>query len=257
MEENVLILNFDGVHKMNNNAAEQIVDTKIVNRIRKMLSIAHGTAAGGEHERDTAMKMVLTLMAKHNLNMTDMVEKHQTVDENRVQEDVIFRDEPWARSIVASMAKLFFCLVYTSRRGKEIKYVFIGRESNVQTAKEMCAYLIDSVSKESRKVTTTLGGGSSTFKTSFRKGASSKISQRADELRRDAEKDSVATKTPGTALVLAGVYAQEMKANERVLAGTGVTLSAAVNRTAKSVNALGYHVGSQFGAKVGLTKQVR
>ena len=51
------------------------MEDKIIDKIAKLLAVANGNAAGGEHERDTAMRMATKLLIKHNLSMVDITGK--------------------------------------------------------------------------------------------------------------------------------------------------------------------------------------
>lgn len=229
---------------------------KVISKVKKLLAVANGNAAGGEHERDVAMKMAMNLLTKHNLDMADV--NGSKDKEGRIQQQVIFRDEPWARSIAASVAEMMFCYVYVTRTHEGMVFTFIGLESNVETAKAMTEYLITSVAKESRSQTSK-AGQTSGFKTSFRKGASQRIWERCSMLRTDAEVESVklSLSTPGTGLVLADVYTNELSANKQYVANMGVTITPAKKTKSKPVGVAGYEAGRAFGDKVGLNKQIK
>lgn len=228
-------------------------EDKIISKVRKLLNTANGTAEGGEHERDTAMRMALNLLAKHNLSMSDLEESKQ--EDRCVDNDSTFHSAPWMRTVGYAMAELFFCAFYVTRiHGKNrLRFTFIGREGNVQTAKEMTTYLIKSVESESRKAQKQ-HGQTGEWAGGFRKGAGMRIWVRSKELRKQAEQESNAA-TTGTALVLASVYAQEKSKNEQYIQGMGVELTVRKAVTHKT-NTSGYIAGDNFGKTVSLNKQV-
>jgi hypothetical protein len=119
---------------------------KVIARIKKMMSMAKGTAVGGEAERETAMKMA----------------------------DVC----PWRWSVAYSLANLYFCEYFSTQvPGKQRKNLhFVGLESNVQTAKEMTAYAIKSIYGQSVKTRKESGQtAAAAFETSFCNAAAAAI----------------------------------------------------------------------------------
>jgi len=226
---------------------------KVIDKVRKLMAVAHGTAEGGEHERDTALKMALNLLAKHNLSMGDLAQP----TEDRLAGKDEYHSTPWMRFVGHAIADLFFCSFFSSQvSGKNKRvYTFVGLEGNVATAREMTAYVIKSIQAESNKLAKAAGQGE-TWANSFRKGAASKISQRCAELRRQAERDNAGQASSGTSLVLASLYGTESLANKAYIANAlGITLTtkAAVTRNNR---ADGVAAGLDFGSKLSLNKQV-
>lgn len=231
------------------------ISEKIVSKIRKLMAMANGNAEGGEHERDTALKMALNLLAKHNLSMADVKEKDK---EGRKTEEFEMASHAWAKFVINAVAQMLFCKIFTTKIGKstdtKMRVTFIGRESNVITAKEMSLYIIKSITREAaRKAKET--GQAGAFQRSFCNGAGTVVSLRCMELRRAEEEASKAT--PGTGLVLASLYAQELAANDQyVVAVMGVKLvTKPLNPKSKSTG--GHEAGVAFGKKINLNKQIQ
>jgi hypothetical protein len=231
------------------NDAEQ---DKVLGRIRKMMALANDAAAS-EGERDNAMRMVLATLAKHNLTMAE-AEAHGQQEEARERGDTLSRDQPWCKHVAHSIAKLYFCRYFFSRtavKGK-VKHNFVGRPANVATAQAMADYVIRSIMSEANREWKKQANPGPWW-TAFCKGASVRISERCDELRKAEE--AASEKTPGTAVVLASFYQRELAANNAWLERAGLVLTKGKSRE-KAYGGDGYGAGKAFGDKVSLNRQV-
>lgn len=226
---------------------------KALERVRKMLALSKDKGAT-EGERDNALRMAHATLAKYNLTMAEAEAdggKHGEKRDEGQQEVLAW---PWMRHVQYAVAKLFFCVYYYSKSQRKNYSIgtFVGRESNVETAKEISAYVIQSITKEANQHRKNGGDW-----LSFCKGAANRIVERCDELRDSAEKQSNDVKTPGTAIVLASFYQQEEQANRQFLATIGVNLVTSTPRKRKKAYASDFAAGRQHGDKINLNRQVR
>jgi hypothetical protein len=235
-------------------------EEKIIARVRKLLAIANDNAAGGEHERDTAMKMALKLLAMHNLAMADVGSGEKPPQEARVAEREVYYDYVWMRTMASAIAKLYFCHMFTTKTDKKDRsvFTFVGLESNVTTAREMFSYVVKSVVAEASRATTA-ARENQTFKWSFCKGAAHRIWERCTALRKEAEKEQDDAPKTGTALVLlSNVYEQENRANlVHIQQQLGVRLVQRKSTNQRNTRSDGFGQGREFGGRVGLNKQVK
>jgi hypothetical protein len=233
------------------------IDEKVISKIRKLMAVANGNASGGEHERDTALKMALNLLAKHNLAMSDVKQADQ---EGRKSEEVGITSHAWIRCFISPLAQMFFCTAFTTKLAPfKMKVTFIGLESNVATATEMFKYIIKSISKEASRLARE-GGLSGPFERSFCNGAGKQISSRCCELKHEAESESEAypTKSNGTALVLASLYKTEACANLNYSVDVlNVHLYRGKNVNPQSKSKQAFDQGQAFGSKLNLSKQLK
>jgi hypothetical protein len=228
-----------------------MTEEKIISRIQKMLAIANDLAAT-EGERDNALRMAYNLMAKHNLEMATIEAHGKKNDEPRVNFPNVSWSWQWARHVNHIVAKLFFCKYYYHEviNGTQITHHFIGRESNAMTAAVMADYVVNSILKEARKL---YKSNTSAATRSFATGAMHRLSFRVDELIRQKEQEfSQGSGQPGTALVLASLYAQEDAANELVMPDD---LRVKKARSSK-VQGDAYYAGQDFGGKINLSAQL-
>ena len=227
-------------------------DIKIIDKVKKLLNMAGGDAAGGEHERDTAMKMALKLLAKHNLSMADC----QTVKEGRLSVTMEAELCPWRKVVGGAIAKLFFSSFYFQRvPGKQRnRFTFVGLESNIETSLQMTKFLIKSLTREV-KLQRAAHGYTSAWETSFFNAASIRISQRCYAIRAEAEAES--TPAAGTGLVLASLYAQEEASNLRHIAEEmGLVLKTGKPSKMSFGDLNGAAAGREFGDNVSLSNNI-
>jgi Protein of unknown function (DUF2786) len=223
---------------------------RIIDRIRKMLRLA-SDAGATEGERENALRMAHATLAKYNLDIAMVEESGGKVEgEERGVLRAVFYGRPWARQVANAVAELFFCsyICSTHKKAKMTQHCFVGRQSNAITAREMSAYLVESIIKEGRKFRP-LGNAACR---SFAIGAAISIRRRVDLL---IEERSQEKATPGTSLVLASLYSREAAANKLVF-------DQAFPKTQKTsggkdVNSdIGYAAGREYGQNVSFDRQV-
>lgn len=225
---------------------------KIIAKVTKLLATANGTAEGGEHERNTAMKMALNLLAKHNLSMADCETPTEGREATIIEHDLC----PWLRVVANSVAKMYFSHFFSSRiHGKQrMKFNFIGLESNVATSISMTNWIIKSMRKEAAKARKTFGHGAA-WETSFYNAAACRISERCIALRQEAEAASKPQAT-GTGMVLASLYDQEDKANSAYIKDVlgKILTTGKIRMSGGSLDGLA--AGREFGSNVNLSNQL-
>lgn len=226
---------------------EQTIDNKVLERIKKMLALSNDSGAT-EAERETALHMAYNTLAKYNLSLSDLPSEDTT--EARERQDVVISADRWARNLSMAVAKLFFCKYFYSQTGTsgKDKHNFVGRQSNVITAKYMSEYLIKSIKREASKRYTspTTPNGRS-----FCVGTVRSIGGRVEQmLQQDTES------TPGNAVALIGVHKREEEANASWLADEGTSLQTSKGRADNSLRSGAYHSGKEYGKSVSLNQQV-
>jgi hypothetical protein len=152
-----------------------------------------------------------------------------------------------------AVAKLFFCNYYTAGKlsSTKMRYIYVGKVSNATTAALMGEYLVTSILRECRKLyRENLSPQSRAFAT----GAADKIYWRVEELIK--EQGARAGAAPGTALVLANLYAQEKQGNDAHALELWGELKAGKARERAKVDREAYRAGVQFGAKASLNAQL-
>lgn len=228
---------------------------KILERVRKMIALANDAGAS-EGERDNALRMAHATLAKYNLTLSEAEASGSTPEEKRIDSAIETRSMPWAIRTAHGVGELFFCKYFFVRSGRgKVKHYFVGRESNVTTAKEISDFVIRSIMREASHRQKDEGAWDPhKFWLSFAKGAAESVWDRCIELRNSAERESQGAAT-GTSLVLASVYRREVEANSEYLRDVlKIKLKSSVSRE-RSAGA-GYNSGRDFGKSIPLHRQV-
>lgn len=162
-----------------NTAAKQ---EKILDRIRKLLTMAGDGAKDSEHERKIALERAQKLMIQHNITMQQVHSEFV-----RIGDSIEVKAGPWFRRVAQAASILFFCFMHYEKVPGTQRYrvTFTGRRDNVETAIEMTQYLIKGIRKgynEFKKV----AGDDNRLKTNFRNAAANALVIRAVEMRQSA-----------------------------------------------------------------------
>lgn len=248
--------------------------SRILSRVKKMMNLANDKGAS-EGERDNALRMAHSTLAKYNLDIAqvevnDKAKKGPATtgnaDEPRERGEGVFLGRTWSRQIAMGVAELFFCTYFyqkmksaTGRTGsRNVRHSFVGRHSNVLTAMHMTEYLIDSVHREATRYTTSVMGTEATYR-AFAQSAARHIHYRCGKLRQDSEQtipDAQPAK-PGMGLVLRNVYQIEAAANAEFLKRGGITIRTKTQWQKASGDHAAQEAGARHGATVSLARQVK
>jgi hypothetical protein len=236
------------------------VNKEVVEKIKKLLDRANCDASS-ETERETAMRMAYSIMAKHNMTMESLSEESNP--RTRVRKET--HGMAWARQIANSVGQLFFCrYVYSNAYGigkngwtvKKIniaEHSFIGKESNAITASELAAYLINSTFREgSRRMKIEGGERPYAWRMDFCKGVEDELIRRCYKLRAEQEAEQPAAST-GTSIVLADLYKQEFDANRDWIQNNIGKLGKGGRGSQGIGNAEAYGSGREYGKKLPLS----
>lgn len=220
---------------------------KILNRVQKMLALGKDSGAT-EAERDTAMKMAYKLLAKHNLTLADLPE-----EQSECREMLVYRvhGNKWIGQVCNQIARLFFCKYFFMRTSVAgvLNHHFVGRQSNVETARYMAEFIVKGIKREASK---RYGQATSHEGRAFGTGVSVTIILRVNELLAKQDLED----TPGTAIVIYNLHKAEQQANEQWISqNTNVTISTTKTKF-KDVDAHAYADGKEFGKTVSLNRQV-
>lgn len=218
----------------------------IIEKIKKLLALANDAGAS-EGERDNALRMAHGLLAKHNLDMSQVKASQQC--EGREEHMNPTWGMLWCRNLSNHVAKLFFCEYYYGHKinGTKMQHHFVGKSSNVVTAALMADFLIHSILKECRSRS---WHNLSVETRSFAMGATRMVGERVAKLMKSPEGVG-----ESTALVVQNLYQSEQEANEAFLKARGTSLVSTKSRST-AVDGYAYAAGKDYGSKVGLDVQV-
>jgi hypothetical protein len=241
---------------------------ELLAKLQKMLALAE-RSAGNEQEADTAMRMVLRLLAEHNLSMSDIEisAEHDDVIQEFTYETGV-KTEPAMRALIAKCAKLYFCsLLHRSENQyrSKIRYRFIGRKSNIDVAKSMSAYLVATVERLSQEASVQakqndpFGWNASktrSYRKSFRIGCAVRLSERIEKMIDDAKAAKLNASDGSTLPSLAPQYDREAQAVADFRRKEGISSTAGRRINLNDGNSSAYNAGYSAGNGIGLHGQV-
>jgi hypothetical protein len=218
---------------------------KIIDKIRKLLALAGNNDSGAE--REAALNKAHQLLLQHNLDMSQVADKVEEV--SAFNNAMGFNPSPWIRTIVNSIAELYFCKFVWTRTGpKSFKATFVGMRVDAEIAQMVSESLVKSVMREAHAHNRITGGSVASFKS----GAAAKIYYRCRKLIDEAAIDS----QPGTALVVQSLYkTRAQEADDWMKAHMG-ELKKPRSRLILRGDEAG-QAGARFGETVSLTAQVK
>ncbi len=206
--------------------ATQNID-KVLERAAKLMAVQENRGAS-EAEANIAAEHLQRLLQEHNLTLSQ-VEEHSSdggVDTKRVKDDIKThksRSQQWRVALLKGIAKNNFCLAQERSNWKTgPSLVVVGREINVKVTKMTYDYLSETFIREAREhgfpIWTKACRRDFIY---FMDGATSRVIERLDQRRREAEVESAMKPTVGNStgreLVLSDVYGSEADLNNDAL----------------------------------------
>lgn len=123
--------------------------SSIIEKIRNLIARAESSNHKGEVEN--CMALVEKLLAKHNLNPSDITPEDQRV--------VIDRDfatahdsESWHRMLLGVLARFYGCKTVNTKIGYKYHLTVAGRFSNVETLRLMWPFVLSQVAKAAKEL---------------------------------------------------------------------------------------------------------
>lgn len=112
------------------------LENSIVEKIQKMLATANDKAAS-ESEAQNALLMAQKFMAKHGLEMTDVIAHADEDQKKEVVSDFTEsqKTEWWQGRLATIVANNFRCFIYVSKYSGNQRIVFVGVKEDAEIAK--------------------------------------------------------------------------------------------------------------------------
>lgn len=204
---------------------------KLLLKIKKLVALADSARNTSEAEAQAAAAKVQELLQEHGLSMA-MVESaggssDSTLDQREKSQTDRRAMYSWQRSLMAALARNNFCLhairqVEEFNRGanrKSNKHFLVGRSINIEVTLTTYDYISTAIRRLADQAGYPATATGQKDRGYFLEGAVSRLSERLDERRWEAERESArkeaerAKMTGGTALVLSNVYGTEEDLN--------------------------------------------
>lgn len=112
---------------------------KLIDKIQKLMrkTIDNGAT---EAEAETSLLIAQQLMAKHGIEMTEVIEKAQEIsdDEKVVENTTNYKKHSWWEIMLSDIiANNFRCYTYRRIGGRQSSIVFYGQKKDAEVAKEI------------------------------------------------------------------------------------------------------------------------
>lgn len=227
---------------------------RIISKLKKLLAMSQDKSS--ENEAMIAAKQLHSLLAKHNISMAELGndDEQEPID----QDHMVQKCRPWKRVIAYNVAKLYFCQMYFMRTGKgKSQYVFVGTDSNRTFAMYITSMIIQTLEKQARRECKEVYGQEvPAFVNSFWTAASTRISERCNQLIDSAKAGTLEDEQGNTLPVLASIYDQTHSEISSWLESQGTKLKA-TSANMRSNNAAGNSRGAKAGDSVQLSRAIQ
>lgn len=229
----------------------------IIDKIRKLFALAEDKGAS-EHEASTAMSMAMALMAKYNIEQTQLAEK--AAGGRKLLGSQVSYDEFWHVDCMSAACELYHVhfVMLGGTASKYSTFNVIGHDVNVEAAKLTFQYLAREVERL-YKVALPRGLSKSdraNFRRTFKHACAVRIRTRAVELMRELmTNDKVAQSATGsTALVVASQAKQDLEESRELMLKIYPNLREKLSRGRSG--GLGTSAGLAAGNQVNLSRQI-
>ena len=217
---------------------------KLTEKIQKLLALSQNAGAT-ENERATALKFANGLMDKYSISLLDA----ETFENDpRERSSVLIGSHPWKATVYDAIGKMYGCLVWRTKGATGHVFV-VGTESIRNVVLLMGDYVVESIEREVRCISTSGKRAS----TSFKVGASSGVHAQVSAIIRERDKGN--DELPASkALVLASFYETEKEKNNEFFETLGMKLTKSPRRTISDAEA--FAQGKSYGKRVSLNNQL-
>lgn len=123
------------------------MEQEIVKKIKKLLALS---SSDNTHEAESAMLKAQELLAKHNLQLSE-IEEHKIRNAIEDVTNITFTKAKWKGRLAKIIASNFRCEMYY-KTYRNHKVTFLGLEEDVVICKVMTEYAIECIKKETNKI---------------------------------------------------------------------------------------------------------
>lgn len=230
------------------------MDKNLLRKMKALLKMSR--EAVNENEATTAMRQLHALLAKHNIDMSqiDGPDAEEAVGETGFNSYI----RPWVKIIANNVAELYFCQIYLGSRGRKVDIMVVGSEVNRHFASHMIQNIMHTINIASQREASEVypkGPKWSSFQTSFLNAAALTIGERCQQLIKDAKHGDLQDET-GKAMVLASVYDTHRALTTHFMNQLGLVTRKGRKKISMG-SALGAIAGQEAGRKVPLTRSLQ
>jgi hypothetical protein len=230
-----------------------MIDASIIEKIQKLRAITQQRGAT-EQEAIAAQQAMFTLLAKHNLEISQIPDDEPSRPDSTINAESTERpSKVWQQLLYTAVATLNFSQCFTLRGSINI----VGTRANRIATFEMAGYLIQTVERLAEEAAAEVPGDERRrFRHSFSEGCANRIYERLEQMRLAAQAGRMKAADPNSLLpALADLY---QSSRARVDDFITVHFGKLHHRThyASAGHNGGYVTGYNAGDRVGLHRQV-
>ena len=230
-----------------------MIDAGIIEKIRKLRAMTEERGAT-EPEAIAAQQAMFTLLAKHNLEISQIPGDEPTRPDTTINSESAARPSSvWKQVLYAAIAHLNFSECFTLRGSINI----VGTRANRIVTFEMADYLVQTVKRLAEEAAAEVPGDERRrFRHSFAEGCASRIYERLEEMRLEAQAGRMKSDDPNSLLpALADLYQNSKARVDDFITAHFGKLDHRTHYAGGGHNG-GYITGYNAGDKVGLYRQV-
>lgn len=161
------------------------VDQKVVDRIKKLLSLGDKQKNSNENEAMLALERAHAMMREHGIQMAELTAEDDEIEINIVRwsDEERSQYDTWVSIMASATAELFGCqnILFKSNAANRyrVRMCFVGEENDIELAKNVWPWLVKCCR---RSATATLGSGWTSSHRSFAEAFAARIYTRSKEI---------------------------------------------------------------------------
>jgi uncharacterized protein DUF2786 len=182
-----------------------MIDSSIIERIRKLRAVTEERGAT-EEEAIAAEQRMFTLLAKYNLELSEIPDSEPTKPDTTIESDYCERESTvWKRYLYSAVAELNFSNSFRSADGR---IVIVGTRANIVATREMASYLVETVERLANQDAAEVPGYERRrYRHSFAEGCAIRICERLKQMQLEAQAGRMKAEDPNSLLpALADLY---------------------------------------------------
>jgi hypothetical protein len=230
-----------------------VIDSSIIEKLQKLRAITKERGAT-EDEALAAEQRMFTLLAKYNLEISEIPDNELTRPETKIESESSERPSSvWKRYLYSGVARLNFCECLTY--GHQI--VIVGTRANRIATLEMASYLIETTERLANEEAAQVSGDERRrFRHSYAVGCAMRICERLEQIRLAARAGRMKAEDPNSLLpALADLYEQHKTQVDNFIADHFGKVYRRTDYASRGHDG-GYIRGYNAGENVGLHRQV-
>jgi Protein of unknown function (DUF2786) len=230
-----------------------MIDPHVIDKLRKLRALTEERGAT-EREALAAQQVMFTLLAKHNLEISQIPDDEPTKPDSMIgSESAVRPSSVWKQLLYIAVADLNFSQCFALRGSINI----VGTRANRIATFEMAGYLIQTVERLADEAAAEIPGDERRrYRHSFAEGCAIRICERLEQMRLEAQTGRMKSADPNSLLpALADLYhGSKARVDDFIMVHFG-KLHHRTHYASAGHNG-GYVTGYNTGDKVGLHRQI-